>query len=243
VAATLGFYNQEPVGRSAPQMPQQQGYSQREEEARKFVAVVLADTEDVWNDVFRKSGGQYREPKLAIFRDHMKSACGFTSAAVGPFYCPADETIYIDLAFFDELESRFKAQGDFARAYVIAHEVGHHVQNLLGTMDKVNELQARVNETRANDLSVRLELQADFYAGFWARKNQQMKNVLDQDDIPEALGAANAIGDDRLQMRSQGYVVPESFTHGTAQQRMRWFKRGWDTDDLRQGDTFGISSP
>jgi predicted metalloprotease len=152
-------------------------------------------------------------------------------------------TIYIDLAFYDELKSQFGAPGDFAQAYVIAHEVGHHIQNLLGTMDQVNALQARSSEARANDLSVRLELQADFYAGVWARHTQEMKNILDQDDIPEALNAAKAIGDDRIQMRGQGYVVPESFTHGSSQQRMRWFKRGWDTGDLRQGDTFRVANP
>jgi len=237
------FQDQEPLGRSVPQNQQPIQTNEREEQAKKFVAVVLADTEDVWNEIFRKSGVQYREPKLVIFRDQIQSACGFTSAAVGPFYCPADEKIYIDLGFFDELENRFGAQGDFARAYVIAHEVGHHIQKLLGTMDKVNALQARMSEAKANDLSVRLELQADFYAGLWARRTQEMKGVLDQDDIPEALGAANAIGDDRLQMEGQGYVVPESFTHGTAQQRMRWFKRGWNTGDIRQGDTFSIANP
>lgn len=238
------FLLQRPDGTSAPNSRQQPVQTNpKEEEAKKFVSVVLADTEDVWNDIFRKNGKAYREPKLVIFRDRVQSACGRTSAAVGPFYCPGDMTIYIDLGFYDELKSRFGAPGDFAQAYVIAHEVGHHIQNLLGTMDKVNALQARSSQAKANDLSVRLELQADFYAGVWARYTQEMKGVLDQDDIPEALNAARAIGDDRLQKEAQGYVVPESFTHGTSQQRMRWFKRGWDTGDLRQGDTFSVANP
>jgi predicted metalloprotease len=228
-----------------PQQGRQEPYkgSPREEEQKRFVARVLATTEDVWGDIFTKRGVRYREPKLVIFRDQTQTACGRGQAAVGPFYCSADETIYIDLSFFDELESRFGAAGDFAQAYVIAHEVGHHVQNLLGTMSKVNSLQQRSSEERANDLSVRLELQADFYAGLWARNTQEMKNILDPDDIPEALRAANAIGDDRLQRQSQGYVVPESFTHGTSEQRMRWFRKGWDTGDIRQGDTFNTPSP
>jgi hypothetical protein len=238
------FLLQQPIGSSVPQGRQQPYQTNpREEEQRKFVSKVLATTEDVWGNIFRKNGRTYREPKLVIFRDQVQSACGYTSAAVGPFYCPGDMTIYIDLAFYDELKSQFGAPGDFAQAYVIAHEVGHHIQNLLGTMDQVNALQARSSEARANDLSVRLELQADFYAGVWARHTQEMKNILDQDDIPEALNAAKAIGDDRIQMRGQGYVVPESFTHGSSQQRMRWFKRGWDTGDLRQGDTFRVANP
>lgn len=238
------FLLQRPDGTSAPNSRQQPVQTNpKEEEAKKFVSVVLADTEDVWNEVFRKNGRTYREPKLVIFRDRVQSACGRTSAAVGPFYCPGDMTIYIDLGFYDELKSRFGAPGDFAQAYVIAHEVGHHIQNLLGTMDKVNALQARSSQAKANDLSVRLELQADFYAGVWARYTQEMKGVLDQDDIPEALNAARAIGDDRLQKEAQGYVVPESFTHGSSAQRMRWFKRGWDTGDLRRGDTFSVANP
>lgn len=238
------FLLQRPDGTPAPNSQQQPAQTNpKEEEAKKFVSVVLADTEDVWNDIFRKNGRTYREPKLVIFRDQVQSACGRTSAAVGPFYCPGDMTIYIDLGFYDELKTRFGAPGDFAQAYVIAHEVGHHIQNLLGTMDRVNALQARSSQAKANDLSVRLELQADFYAGVWARYTQEMKGVLDQDDIPEALNAARAIGDDRLQRESQGYVVPESFTHGTSEQRMRWFKRGWDTGDLRQGDTFSVANP
>lgn len=238
------FLLQQPDGTSAPNSRQQPVQTNaKEEEAKKFVSVVLADTEDVWNEMFRKNGRTYREPKLVIFRDQVQSACGRTSASVGPFYCPGDMTIYIDLGFYDELKNRFGAPGDFAQAYVIAHEVGHHIQNLLGTMDRVNTLQARSSQAKANDLSVRLELQADFYAGVWAHYTQEMKGVLDQDDIPEALNAAKAIGDDRLQKESQGYVVPESFTHGSSAQRMRWFKRGWDTGDLRQGDTFSVANP
>lgn len=233
----------QPNGGQQQQQNQPYKGSPREEEQKKFVAKVLATTEDVWGDIFRKRGVKYREPKLAIFRDQTQTACGRGSAAVGPFYCSADETVYIDLSFFDELETKFRATGDFAQAYVIAHEVGHHVQHLLGTMDKVNALQQRSSEERANDLSVRLELQADFYAGVWARNTQEMKNILDQDDIPEALNAANSIGDDRLQKEGQGYVVPESFTHGTSEQRMRWFRKGWDTGDIRQGDTFNVSRP
>jgi hypothetical protein len=225
-----------PAQRQAPVDPQEQ-------ELREFVGVVLADTEDAWHEIFRQRGVQYREPKLVLFRNKVESACGYASAAVGPFYCGADEKLYVDLSFYDDLKKKFGAPGDFAQAYVIAHEVGHHVQNLLGTMGKVNALQRRMSKEEANQLSVRLELQADFYAGVWAHHAQKMKSVLDAEDINEALEAATAIGDDRLQMRGQGYVVPESFTHGTSQQRRRWFKRGWDSGDLRQGDTFNVPNP
>ena len=207
-----------------------------EEELRQFVAVVLAETEDVWTELFQRMGRQYRKPTLVLFTDRVTSACGNAGASVGPFYCPADERVYIDLAFFRELHTRFRAPGDFAQAYVIAHEIGHHVQNLLGTMGQVNAAQAR-GGGRSNDLSVRLELQADFMAGVWAHYAGR-RGLLESGDIEEALSAASAVGDDRLQKQSQGYVVPDSFTHGSSEQRARWFRRGLEAGDLRQGDTF-----
>jgi predicted metalloprotease len=213
-----------------------------EEELRKFSTVVLAETEDVWNNIFRQQGLQYREPTLVLFTEQVRSACGQAGAAVGPFYCPGDQKVYLDLSFFRELRTRFRAPGDFAQAYVIAHEVGHHVQQLLGTSDKVSALQARGSEAQANQLSVRLELQADFYAGVWAHHTSQ-KGLIESGDFEEALGAASAIGDDRLQRESQGHVVPDSFTHGTSEQRVRWFRRGLETGDIRQGDTFSARSP
>lgn len=213
----------------------------QEEELKQFVAVVLASTEDIWSDIFKAQGRQYRKPKLVLFTDQVESACGAASTAVGPFYCPGDEKVYLDLAFFAELKQRFRAPGDFAEAYVIAHEVGHHVQNLLGTMNRADQAQRRLSKGEANQVSVRLELQADFLAGVWAHYAQQ-KGVLEPGDIEEALGAASAVGDDRLQRSAQGYVVPDSFTHGTSDQRMRWFKRGLDTGDIRQGDTFSTSN-
>lgn len=214
----------------------------QEEELRQFVAVVLASTEDVWTDIFRQAGRQYRKPTLVLFTDQVSSACGEAGAAVGPFYCPGDEKLYLDFAFFRDLQSRFRAPGDFAQAYVIAHEVGHHMQNLLGTMERVNAAQRQRGEAEANDLSVRLELQADFLAGVWAH-HAQRKGLLDPGDVEEALGAASAVGDDRLQRESQGYVVPDSFTHGSSEQRIRWFRRGLETGDIRQSDTFGTRSP
>ena len=212
-----------------------------EEELKQFVGVVLGKSEDVWNDMFRRNGSQYREPTLVLFTDQVQSACGMAGAAVGPFYCPADEKVYIDLSFYDELRRRFKAPGDFAQAYVIAHEVGHHVQNLLGISDRVDAMQRRVSQSEANQLSVRLELQADFFAGVFARYIQN-QGILEPGDIEEALGAASAVGDDQIQRRTTGYVVPDSFTHGTSEQRLRWFKRGYDTGDMRQGDTFSATS-
>lgn len=208
-----------------------------EEELKNFVSVVLAKTEDVWHEVLPQTGRQYREPKLVLFSDRVRSACGLAGAAVGPFYCSGDEKVYIDLSFYRELKSRFRAPGDFAQAYVIAHEIGHHIQNLMGTMAKVNAMQRRLGQREANQLSVRLELQADFLAGVWAYYAQK-KGLLETGDIEEALQAATAIGDDRLQRQAQGYVVPDSFTHGTSEQRVRWFRRGLETGDLRQGDTF-----
>ncbi|MGH9905197.1 MAG: KPN_02809 family neutral zinc metallopeptidase, partial [Pyrinomonadaceae bacterium] len=212
--------------------------SPQEDELRQFVGAVLADTEDVWNDIFSQNGRQYREPTLVLFTDQVESACGVAGAAVGPFYCPGDHKVYIDLGFYNELRSRFRAPGDFA-PYVIAHEIGHHVQNLLGAMERVNSAQRRLSEAEANQLSVRLELQADFLAGLWAH-HAQKKGLLEQGDVEEALGAASAIGDDRLQRESQGFVVPDSFTHGTSEERIRWFRKGLETGDLRQGDTFNV---
>ncbi|HEU4508717.1 MAG TPA: neutral zinc metallopeptidase [Pyrinomonadaceae bacterium] len=215
--------------------------SNEEEELKQFVAVVLGKSEDVWHKVFQQNGRQYREPTLVLFTDQVRSACGMAGAAVGPFYCPADEKVYIDLSFYEELRRRFNAPGDFAQAYVIAHEVGHHVQNLLGISDRVDAMQRRLSQTEANQLSVRLELQADFFAGMFARYVQN-QGVLEQGDIEEALRAASAIGDDQIQRRTTGYVVPDSFTHGTSEQRYRWFKKGYDTGDMRQADTFSATS-
>jgi uncharacterized protein len=211
-----------------------------EEELKQFVSVVLAKSEDVWNDVFRQNGRQYREPTLVLFTDQVRSACGMAGAAIGPFYCPADEKMYIDLSFYEALRQRFNAPGDFAQAYVIAHEVGHHVQNLLGISDRVHALQQRAGEVEANQLSVRLELQADFFAGVFAR-HVQNQGVLESGDIEEALQAASAVGDDRIQRRTTGSVVPDSFTHGTSEQRLRWFRKGYESGDIRQGDTFNTN--
>jgi len=206
-----------------------------------FVAVVLAETEDVWDSVFTAQNLQYQKPVLTLFSAQVRSGCGAASSSTGPFYCPADSKVYIDLSFYDELQNRFGAPGDFAMAYVIAHEVGHHIQHLLGTTDKVDRMRGKVSDEELNALSVRLELQADFLAGVWAHHTQR-KDLLDAGDIEEALKAANAIGDDRMQMQAQGYVVPDAFTHGTSEQRMRWFKRGYETGDIRSGDTFSTSS-
>lgn len=213
-----------------------------EDELKAFSSSVLANTEDTWADIFRRQGQQYRPPKLVLFTGRVQSPCGTSTSAVGPFYCPGDQKVYIDLSFYRELKTRFRAPGDFAQAYVIAHEVGHHIQNLTGTMSKVNSMQARAGEREGNDLSVRLELQADCYAGVWAQYAQK-KGDLEAGDLEEALTAATAIGDDRLQKESQGYVVPDSFTHGTSEQRMRWFRRGLETGDIRQCDSFNTRSP
>lgn len=213
--------------------------SARDEEMGKMVKVILADTEEVWHKIFEENGMTYEEPKLVLFRDGVQTACGGASSAAGPFYCPLDRKVYMDLAFFDELQSSYGAKGgDFAIAYVIAHEIGHHVQTLLGTSSKVRELQQQVSEREANKLSVAQELQADFYAGLWAHYNEEMNNILEAGDIEEALSAANAVGDDALQKKAQGHVVPDSFTHGTSEQRMYWFKKGFDSGDIKQGDTF-----
>lgn len=225
------------------QQMNQSGQTQRMEDPADdsmatFVSVVLADNEDVWKELFKASGKSYEEPKLVLFRNLVESGCGQAGSSVGPFYCPADQRVYIDLAFFKELKDRFGAPGDFACAYVVAHEVGHHVQNLLGTSEAVHRRQQALSEKEANKLSVALELQADFYAGIWAHHNEKMKNVLEAGDIEEALEAANAVGDDRLQMRASGQVVPDAFTHGTSKQRMYWFKLGYNSGDISKGNTF-----
>jgi predicted metalloprotease len=208
------------------------------DDLKQFVGVVLAKSEDVWTEVFRQNGRQYREPTLVLFNDRVDSACGIRGAAVGPFYCPGDEKVYIDLAFYEQLRREFNAPGDFAQAYVVAHEVGHHVQKLLGISDRVERLEQQADEVEANQLSVRLELQADFFAGVFARYVQN-QGMLESGDVEEALRAASAVGDDQIQRRTAGYVVPDSFTHGTSEQRLRWFRKGYETGDIRQGDTFG----
>jgi predicted metalloprotease len=219
-----------PIGQ--PQAPPAQ------DDTRKFVASVLGSTEDAWTDILRREGVAYRKPTLVLFTDSVRSACGAAGASSGPFYCPGDEKLYLDTSFFDQLRREFGAPGDFAQAYVIGHEVGHHVQKLLGTSDQVERAQSRASETQANQLSVRLELQADCYAGIWA-KYAQSKGLLETGDIEEALKAAAGVGDDNIQRRTQGYVVPESFTHGSSQDRMGWFNRGFQSGDLRQCNTFG----
>ena len=208
-----------------------------DDERAEFVKVVLAETEDVWNKLYAEQGKDYPEPTLVLFRDAVQSACGNANAAMGPFYCPTDKQVYIDLSFYEDLQTKLDAPGDFAMAYVVAHEVGHHIQNLNGTADKVSRLRQQVSEAEYNRYSVKMELQADFLAGVWAHYTQK-KNILETGDIEEALNAANAIGDDRLQKRSQGYIVPDAFTHGTSEQRMYWFKKGYQTGDPGQGDTF-----
>ena len=210
----------------------------KENELAAFSATVLADTEDIWNQLLQN----YREPTLVLFTNSVTSACGGASSATGPFYCPGDEKLYIDLSFFEEMATRLNAPGDFAQAYVIAHEVGHHIQNLMGTTDKMQQLRNKVSKTEYNRYSVMLELQADFLAGVWAHHSQRMNQIMDKGDLEEALNAANAIGDDRLQKQSSGRVIPDSFTHGTSAQRMRWFKKGFETGDLRQGDTFNATT-
>jgi len=209
-----------------------------QDEKAEFVSVVLADIEDTWTNILRQKGVSYAPPKLVLYSGMTESACGLGQAAMGPFYCPGDQKVYIDLVFFNDLENRLHAPGDFAQAYVIAHEVGHHVQNLLGISAQVDEMQRRVDERSANALSVCLELQADCYAGVWAHHAQRMRSILEPGDIEEALGAASAVGDDRLQKQAQGYAVPDSFTHGTAAQRAFWFRRGFETGDCDECDTF-----
>ncbi len=208
------------------------------DEGARFVSVVLADTEDVWRELFSQMGRTYEEPRLVLFSDAVDSRCGYAGAAVGPFYCPADRTIYIDLGFYELLRRRFGAAGDFAQAYVIAHEVGHHVQNLLGISDQADAQRGQADEREMNALSVKLELQADFLAGVWAHHAEQRFAILEPGDIEEALTAANAIGDDNIQKQTQGRVVPDSFTHGSGEQRVHWFRLGFETGDLGRGDTF-----
>jgi predicted metalloprotease len=209
-----------------------------EDQMAQFVSVVLKDTETVWGKIFEESNKSYRQPKLVLFRGQVESACGLASTASGPFYCPSDEKVYIDLSFCDQLKTQFGAYGDFAVAYVIAHEIGHHVQNQLGILGKTGRLKSGSGKTKANQLSVRIELQADFLAGMWAHYAEQMLKTLDAGDIDEAMNAAAAVGDDRLQKKYQGRVVPDAFTHGTSAQRKEWFRRGWETGDLKKGDTF-----
>lgn len=211
-----------------------------EEELAEFVSVVLADTEVVWNDIFADLGKEYNEPKLVLFTGSVQSACGVAGASTGPFYCPGDKNVYIDLSFYNELKTQFKAPGDFAMAYVIAHEVGHHIQNELGIIAQMDEIRGKVSKEEYNKYNVRLELQADYLAGVWAN-HVQGQNFLEEGDLEEALTAASAVGDDRIQMQSQGYVVPDSFTHGTSEQRKRWFYKGYEAGDLSQWDTFSAN--
>lgn len=222
--------------------PTQTQVSPGEDQLADFVSVVLADTEDTWHSLFQQMGGTYVEPKLVLFSGAVESACGFAEAAMGPFYCPRDQKVYIDLSFYEDLKYRHQAPGDFAQAYVIAHEVGHHVQNLLGISQQVQTLQSRVNQVEANQLSVRLELQADCFAGIWAHHANRSRKILEQGDVEEALNAASSIGDDRLQQESRGYVVPESFTHGSSEQRVRWFSQGIQTGDPEQCNTFDVAN-
>jgi len=212
------------------------------DEEAQFASTVLANTEDVWTALFKEMNKEYQAPKMVLFSDVDESGCGTAQSAMGPFYCPADDRVYLDLSFFNEMETRFKVVGDFSKAYVIAHEVGHHIQNLLGISRKVQAMRSQLSETEYNKLSVKLELQADFLAGVWAHHAQRMDNILDPGDIEEALNAASAVGDDKLQEAANGRVVPDAFTHGTSAQRMRWFKKGFETGDIKQGDTFNASS-
>ena len=209
-----------------------------QDEQGQFIAAVLGETEDTWSAIFRQNGAEYEPPTLALFSDQVRSACGSASAAVGPFYCPADRKVYIDLSFYDQLKTQFQAPGDFAQAYVLAHEVGHHVQTLLGTEAKVRAAQQRASERQRNQLQVSMELQADCYAGVWAHNANQTRQILEQGDVEEALRAASSVGDDTIQKRTQGHVVPDSFTHGSAEQRSTWFKRGLQNGTVQSCDTF-----
>ncbi len=225
----------------APESPGSGLTQEQQDDAAKFVSVVLADTEEVWRTEFRKMNRTYDEARLVLFDGYVETACGSASSDTGPFYCPGDQTVYIDLGFFTQLSQRFGAPGDFAQAYVIAHEIGHHVQQQLGILDAVHTRQRRVSQREANELSVRLELQADFFAGIWAHYADKKLGVVERGDLQEALNAATAIGDDKIQKEGQGYAVPDTFTHGTSAQRMRWFKLGYDTGDVQRGDTFQTS--
>ncbi len=230
------------IGQLSSLAPSQTGgpiqSSPEDERTKKFMSVVLADTEDTWGAIFQQLGRHYEDPKLVLFSGQVASACGYAQSAMGPFYCPGDRKLYLDMSFFNDLSSQYDAPGDFAQAYVVAHEVGHHVQNLLGIASQVQTAQQRAGETRGKQLQVRMELQADCFAGVWANKANQFRKILEPGDLEEALGAASGVGDDRLQKQSQGYVVPESFTHGSSAQRMRWFTVGAQTGDLGQCDTF-----
>lgn len=210
--------------------------TEHQQEMGAFIAVVLGDTEDVWKEIFSQNGLTYREPKLVLFSSRVESACGLAADASGPFYCPADEKVYLDLDFLEQLQDKLGAEGDFAAAYIVAHEIGHHVQNLLGTLDQATQAKQRLSESEANEVSVQIELQADFLAGIWAHYAQKSKGILEKGDIEEAMNAAQAVGDDRLQKQSQGYVVPDSFTHGTSEQRMKSFMTGFNTGDLSKGE-------
>lgn len=249
IAVIIYFLGGDPsqVLQQAGSVPQQQTSNEpyqesaQEKEGREFIATILAETEDVWNKQFpQQFGKNYEEPKLQIFSGETQSGCGGASSSMGPFYCPADNMVYIDLSFYDDLHNKLNAPGDFTMAYVIAHEVGHHIQHLLGISDKVHAMRSRLSEAEFNKLSVKLELQADFLAGVWAHYTQT-KGIIEPGDIEEALNAANAIGDDRLQKQATGRVVPDAFTHGTSAQRMRWFKKGYETGDVEQGDTFNAA--
>jgi len=229
------------TGNNRPAVTRPADRPAEENRMSEFVSVVLADTEDTWRDLFKKGGKTYQEPKLVLFTGAVQSACGTADAAVGPFYCPGDRKVYIDLAFYQELKNRFRAPGDFAQAYVIAHEVGHHVQNLMGISKKVQDARSRASEKEGNRLSVRLELQADCFAGVWANHADRARHILESGDVEEALNAASAIGDDRLQRSSRGTVVPDAFTHGTSEQRVRWFNNGLTTGDIKQCNTFSAA--
>ncbi|MDZ8056409.1 MAG: neutral zinc metallopeptidase [Aulosira sp. ZfuVER01] len=233
---------QTPSDRPDSQSPQTQR-SATSDRMADFVSVVLADTEDTWRSIFQQQGRTYREPTLVLFTDAVESACGFTRSAVGPFYCPSDQKLYIDLSFYQDLKNRYKAPGDFAQAYVIAHEVGHHVQNLMGISDRVQGLQRQADRVEANQLSVRQELQADCFAGVWAYHADRSRQIIEAGDIDEALNAASSIGDDRLQSQAKGYAIPESFTHGSSAQRVRWFQKGIQTGNPAQCNTFAVANP
>jgi predicted metalloprotease len=242
VDPSIVLNNSTSVNNAPYQTSQPQQISPQEEKLADFVSVVLADTEDTWGKIFRENGLVYQEPKLVLFTGTVQSACGYAQAAMGPFYCPADQKVYIDLSFYQDLKTRHHSPGDFAQAYVVAHEIGHHVQNLLGISRKVQSLQGRVSEVESNQLSVRLELQADCLAGVWANRANQERQIIETGDVEEALTAASNIGDDRLQKQSRGYVVPDSFTHGSSAQRVRWFKQGLTTGDINQCNTFNSAN-
>ncbi len=240
IAALFGADPRELLQQAPTQQTENVPVDPAQDELKRFVSVVVADTEDIWGQIFSRQGAQYQPPTVVLFTGQVESACGYASAASGPFYCPPDQKVYMDLSFYDELQSRFGAPGDFAIAYVVAHEIGHHVQNMMGLTDKVHSMQGQVSEEEYNRMSVRLELQADFLAGVWAHYAENTLEVVEPGDFEEAIGAAAAVGDDRIQQQSRGYVVPDAFTHGTSAQRIAWFRRGYQSGDLSQGDTFGV---